>query len=147
MYCTYLCSVIIDNYKFGNWCAGRLEPNHIFALFGHLQIHCKKVYRFSSPQPGSHWPNSPCQWIIFLFPARESKARGIPAGDGKIDNLFLQCIYCIFCNYCLYTVQVCTIFLIIFKSNVLNSFINIQGWNASIRCKTYTVKINYMLKQ
>ena len=29
--------------------------------------------------------------IITFFPARESLVSDIPAGDGKIDNLFLQC--------------------------------------------------------
>jgi hypothetical protein len=28
-----------------------------------------------------------------LFPARESLVSDIPAGDGKIINLFLQCIF------------------------------------------------------
>ncbi len=27
----------------------------------------------------------------FIFPARESLISDIPAGDGKIDSLFLQC--------------------------------------------------------
>jgi hypothetical protein len=31
--------------------------------------------------------------IIKLFPARESSVSGIPAGDGKIVILFLQCIF------------------------------------------------------
>jgi hypothetical protein len=30
--------------------------------------------------------------IIKLFPARETLVGDIPAGDGKIDNFFLQCI-------------------------------------------------------
>ncbi len=44
-------------------------------------------------QPGCHKPNSPWPGIIKLFPAREScwlvTSR---RGDGKIANLFLQCI-------------------------------------------------------
>jgi hypothetical protein len=31
--------------------------------------------------------------IIKLFPARESLVSDIPAGDGKNDNLFSQCIF------------------------------------------------------
>jgi hypothetical protein len=31
--------------------------------------------------------------IINLFPARESLVSDIPAGDGKIENLFLQCSF------------------------------------------------------
>jgi hypothetical protein len=31
------------------------------------------------------------QRLIKLFPARESLVSDIPAGDGKNDNLFLQC--------------------------------------------------------
>ncbi len=34
--------------------------------------------------PGGEW--------FLLFPARESLVSDIPAGDGKIVNLFLQCI-------------------------------------------------------
>jgi hypothetical protein len=41
-----------------------------------------------------HVPNSPWAGIIKLFsiPARESLVSDIPPGDGKIANLFLQCI-------------------------------------------------------
>ncbi len=42
-------------------------------------------------QPGSHLSNSPWAGIIKCFPARESLVSIIPAGDGKNDNLFLQC--------------------------------------------------------
>jgi hypothetical protein len=35
------------------------------------------------------WPE-----IIKLFPARESLVSDIPAGDGKNENLFLQCTVC-----------------------------------------------------
>ncbi len=52
----------------------------------------KKGYWFSRPQPGCHLPNPPWAGIIKLFPARESLVSDIPAGDGKIANLFLQCI-------------------------------------------------------
>ncbi len=44
--------------------------------------------RFSRPQPGCHFPNSPLPGIIKLSSARESLVSDIPAGDGKIDNLF-----------------------------------------------------------
>ncbi len=52
----------------------------------------KNGYRFSRPQPGCHFPNSPWPGIIKLFPARESFVSDVPAGDGKITNIFLQCI-------------------------------------------------------
>jgi hypothetical protein len=52
----------------------------------------RKGYRFSCPQPGCHLPNSPWPGMILLFPARESLVSDIPAGDGKIITLFLQCI-------------------------------------------------------
>ncbi len=48
----------------------------------------KKVSRFFHPQPGCHLPNSPWPGIMKLFPARESLASDIPAGDGKIAYLF-----------------------------------------------------------
>jgi hypothetical protein len=41
--------------------------------------------------PGCHEPNSPWLEIIKLFPPRESWVSDIPAGDGKIANLCLQC--------------------------------------------------------
>ncbi len=52
----------------------------------------KKITIFPSPagmsQPNSQWPG-----IIKLCPARESLVSDIPAGDEKIDKLFLQCMY------------------------------------------------------
>ncbi len=50
----------------------------------------KKSQRFSRLQPACHLPNSPCPVpvIIKLFPAKESLVIDIPAGDGKIVNLF-----------------------------------------------------------
>ncbi len=56
-----------------------------------LSTHCKKGERFSRPQPGCHWLNSLWAGIIELFPSRESLISDIPAGDGKMANLFLQC--------------------------------------------------------
>jgi hypothetical protein len=53
----------------------------------------KKDSRFSRPQPGCHLPNTLWPGIIKLFPVRESLVSDIPAGDGKIINLFLQCGY------------------------------------------------------
>jgi hypothetical protein len=42
----------------------------------------------------SHWkkPNSLRSGIIRLFPARESLVSDIPAGDGKIVNLFYSAV-------------------------------------------------------
>ncbi len=51
----------------------------------------KKIIDFPVPSPGGHFPNSPWQVIINLFPPRESLVGDFPAGDGKIDSLFLQC--------------------------------------------------------
>ncbi len=55
-------------------------------------LHCKKrLLIFSSPAGMSptylSWPG-----IIKLFPASGSLVSDIPSGDGKISNLFLQCI-------------------------------------------------------
>ncbi len=51
----------------------------------------KKGKRVSRPQPGCHLPNSPWTGIIKLFLAWRSLVSDIPAGDGKIANLYLQC--------------------------------------------------------
>jgi hypothetical protein len=60
---------------------------------GQFPVHCKqRLYIFFRPQAGCHLPNSPRPEIIKFFPAIESCVIDIPAGDGKIDNLFLQCI-------------------------------------------------------
>jgi hypothetical protein len=59
-------------------------------LYSVQYIHCKKrLMIFLSPAGTSNflWPG-----IIKLFPARESFVGDIPAGDGKIDNLFKPCI-------------------------------------------------------
>jgi hypothetical protein len=65
----------------------------------HLSLHCKKkVSGFSRPQPGCHLPNSPWAGIIKFFPARKSMVSDIPAGDGKTDNLFLQCKLPLVCS-------------------------------------------------
>ncbi len=59
-----------------------------------LGPHCKKkVGGFPVPNRESrcHQPNFPWPKIIKLFPGRESFVSDIPAGDGKITNLFLQC--------------------------------------------------------
>jgi hypothetical protein len=50
----------------------------------------QKGSRFSRLQTGCHLPHSTLP-IIKLFPARESLVSDIPAEDGKISNLFLQC--------------------------------------------------------
>ncbi len=50
---------------------------------------------FLSPA-GMPITKSLCPGIIKLFPARESLVSDIPVGDGKIDNLFLQCIIPVF---------------------------------------------------
>jgi hypothetical protein len=54
----------------------------------------KKAFRYSRPQPGCHLPTLPGrEWddIYKLFPPRESLVSDIPAGDGNIKKLFLQC--------------------------------------------------------
>jgi hypothetical protein len=50
----------------------------------------KKGQPFSCPQPGCHWANSSWLGIIKLFLARQSLFSDIPAGDGKMADLFLQ---------------------------------------------------------
>jgi hypothetical protein len=55
-------------------------------------LHCKKGYWFSRPQAECHWANSLWPGIIQFLPAGESLVSDIPAGDGKIGNLFLQCV-------------------------------------------------------
>jgi hypothetical protein len=53
------------------------------------QIHCKKVIDFTVPsRVGWYLPNSLWPGIILLFSAKESSVSDIPAGDGKIINLF-----------------------------------------------------------
>ncbi len=52
----------------------------------------KKVNEFPVPQAGCHLPNSSWTGIIKLFPSRDSLVSDIPPGDGKMPNLFLQCI-------------------------------------------------------
>ncbi len=48
-------------------------------------------FAVSRPQSGCHLPNPPWAEIIKLFPSRESLVSDIPAGDGKLANLF----YCV----------------------------------------------------
>ncbi len=52
------------------------------------EAYSKKGYRFSRSQPVCHLPNSPWRDMIKLFPARENLVSDIPAGDGKMANLF-----------------------------------------------------------
>jgi hypothetical protein len=49
------------------------------------------VNNFPVPSRDVTKKNSSCPGIIKLFPARESLVSDIPAGDGKIVNLVLQC--------------------------------------------------------
>ncbi len=58
-----------------------------------VRLHCKKRLTVipSLARMSFHYPNSPWPGIIEVFPARESLVRDILAGDGKNDNLFLQC--------------------------------------------------------
>ncbi len=51
----------------------------------------KKGSRVSRPQPGCHYQTLPV--ITELFLPRGSLVSDIPAGDGKLVNLFLRCIY------------------------------------------------------
>ncbi len=57
------------------------NPFQLFTYCWGSRHTVKKVYRISRPPPGCHLPNS----------ARESLVSDIPAGDGKIASLFLQC--------------------------------------------------------
>jgi hypothetical protein len=56
-----------------------------------INLHCIKRYQFFRPYPGCHKLISPWPVIIKLYPARESLVSDIPAREGKIGNLFLQC--------------------------------------------------------
>ncbi len=57
-------------------------------------IHCKKGSDFTVPSRDVNCTNYPKLGKIKLFPARESLVSDIPAGDGKMVNLFLQCRRC-----------------------------------------------------
>ena len=53
----------------------------------------KKAFQYSRPQPGCQLPNSPCAGIMTsqINYSWESLVSDIPAGDGNIEKLFLQC--------------------------------------------------------
>jgi hypothetical protein len=51
----------------------------------------KKGKRFSRPPAGMSLIKLSLAAKNLIFPARESLVSDIPAGDGKIANLFLQC--------------------------------------------------------
>jgi hypothetical protein len=51
----------------------------------------KKCALFSRPQNGYQLPNSHWSGIIKLFSSGEISVSDIPAEEGKISNLFLQC--------------------------------------------------------
>jgi hypothetical protein len=54
--------------------------------------HCKKRFAVFQSSAGMSLPKPYLAGnIIKLFPGRESFGSDIPAGDGKIANLFLQC--------------------------------------------------------
>ncbi len=57
-------------------------------------LHCnKKVSHFPVPSQDVNNQTLPCGEKIYLSPARESLVSDIPAGDGKMANLFLQCTH------------------------------------------------------
>ncbi len=89
----YCCDIMIPNISL---CLFVLFDLHtvtkfVCCWFWLHYIHLAEGYRFSRPQTGCDLPNSPWPGIIKLFTARENLVSEIPAGDGKIDNLFLQC--------------------------------------------------------
>ncbi len=53
-------------------------------------LHRKKGLRHSRPQPGCHLPNSP--WAGIIYPPKEIFVFDIPAGDGNVADLLLQCV-------------------------------------------------------
>ncbi len=58
-----------------------------------FQLHRKKDFRYSRPQPGCHLPNSPWAGIMTSYMYKlvlrtESLISDIPAGDGNIEKLF-----------------------------------------------------------
>jgi hypothetical protein len=60
----------------------------------------KKKLDIFRPQPVFNLPNAPSSGKIKLFQATEGLVSDIPAGDWKMDNLFLQCsiIYNLSCR-------------------------------------------------
>ncbi len=56
-----------------------------------FQIFLPYSFRLIGPQQTRLDPSLVSQNRVKLFPARESLVSDIPAGDGKIANLFLQC--------------------------------------------------------
>ncbi len=67
-------------------------------------LHCKKNFSiFPSPAGVSLTKLSlggNNLYMTSLFPPRESLVSDIPAGNGNIEKLFLQCVYCIYTVTC-----------------------------------------------
>jgi hypothetical protein len=84
------CSVKISSFLSVVAKGERMKPN---PQTNRRRVHCKK--RFSIfPSPAGMSPVTKLSLagkIIKLFPARVSLVSAVPAGEGKIGNLFLQC--------------------------------------------------------
>jgi hypothetical protein len=57
-----------------------------------IALHCKKGYRFSRPQSGCHWPNSPWTGRINYRPERVWSVT-YRLGTGNSINIFYS-VYC-----------------------------------------------------
>jgi hypothetical protein len=63
---------------------------HFTDLLG-IILHCKKMLVIFPSPAGMSLTKLSLAKNIHILPARESLVSDIPAGDGKIVNLFLQC--------------------------------------------------------
>ncbi len=89
-----------------------------FQIVINYSLHCKKrLAIFPSPAGMSLTKLSLAG--NKLYPAKESLVSDVPAGDGKIDNLFLQCTHC----------EILSVFAIIFMRNELSVNFLLQKWH------------------
>jgi hypothetical protein len=89
----------------------------------------KKGYRFSRPQPGFHLPNSP-------WPGKNSLVSDIPAGDGKIANFFLQCMY----------TQTCIEFFSILRSLGTSNYLYVLDYGIFVKNVGFSIRIPVLRK-
>jgi len=68
-----------------------LKIKEFFFTRSAVKVHWKKVSKFPVPSRDVTHRGRNNDIICKLFPARESVVSDIPAGDGNIANLFLQC--------------------------------------------------------
>ncbi len=78
-----------------------------------------------------------CGTRLAIFPARESLVRDIPAGDGNIAILFLQCRYTVHCTMYKLTLLVHT---------VIHLPHSLKGYSYTIRWILFSQEISYRFK-